>query len=1226
VDSDRWQHVQDLLLRALELDPQERDPFVAEACSGDEALLRELTSLIRSHQETGLLDIFGRREPPPEEAAAELERLRRAVAGRYDVEREVGRGGMAVVYLAHDVRHDRAVALKVLRPAVSTFLGTQQFLREIRISAQLTHPHILPLFDSGEAEGLLYFVMPYINGESLRQRLDRVVRLALEEGLRIGREVADALQYAHQRGVVHRDIKPGNVLLEAGHAVVADFGISRAVDRAGDARLTRTGIAMGTPKYMSPEQMSGGGRVDPRSDLYSLGCVLFEVFTGRPPFLGDSLTSLVGQHLHAPPPPVTSLLPSLPTWIDDVLDRALAKDPAARFQTCAELAQALEQGSGPHVARAAPAARTEPDRAVLSRPAVAVLPFENLSADPEQEYFADGLAEDLITALSSSGWFPVIARNSSFSYKGQHIPARDLCRDLNARYIVDGSVRRDGDRVRVNTQLIDGRTGQSVWAQRYDRQLTDIFEIQDELSELISAAVEPEMGRSERTSVRSRAPDSLDAWESYQLGMWYLYRYTREDFESAREAFDRALQLDPSLVAGLVGIAETYYYDVVLGLTDDPAHCRREALRVAQRAVSLDGDDARTHCALGRAHVMRREHELAIPEFEAALERNPSLDRAHYGLGAAKVFVGRAREALPHLRVAIRLSPRDIYLGSFLVRTADAHFFMRDYEGALDWSRKALQQAGFQWSRYATLLASLGHLGRIEEAQGVLEELLTKRPDFTTGFVRRTHLFTHAPDMDHFLEGLRRAGVGTTERSSRRKLAAILSADVEGYSRLMGKDETGTIHTLTEYRGILSESIERRGGRVVDSPGDNLLAEFASAVQAVECAVEVQLALAERNRNRPPERRMEFRVGINIGDVVVAGDRLYGEGVNIAARLEALAKGGGICISDDVHRQVEGKLPLKFQDLGERSVKNIARPIRAYRAVLGEPEPEDEVSAVPPPKVRQEIRFCTSDDGVRIAYATSGSGPPLVKAANWLNHLEYDWDSPIWRHLLHELSRDNFLVRYDERGNGLSDWEVEDITFDAFVRDLATVVDAAGLDRFPLLGVSQGCAVSIAYAVQHPERVSKLVLFGGYTRGKSHRGTSAQQEADALRTLIRHGWGRQEPVFRQIFTSQFIPGGTPEQAEWFNELQRITASPENAARIRQVIDDIEVSDLAARVEAPTLVLHCRDEQAVPFEEGRRMAALIPNARFVALEGRNHLVFEDEPAWPRFMHEVRSFLA
>lgn len=274
---------------------------------------------------------------------------------------------------------------------------------------------------------------------------------------------------------------------------------------------------------------------------------------------------------------------------------------------------------------------------------------------------------------------------------------------------------------------------------------------------------------------------------------------------------------------------------------------------------------------------------------------------------------------------------------------------------------------------------------------------------------------------------------------------------------------------------------------------------------------------------------------------------------------------------------------------------------------------------------RQTIQFCTAPDGVRIAYAAVGDGPPLVKTGHWLTHLEHDWDSPIWRPHLRALASYR-LIRYDARGNGLSDWEVPDFSFDARVRDLETVIDAAGLDRFPLLGVSQGCAISIAYAVRYPERVSHLVLYGGFARGRRRRGSEREvQTSDAVLTLMRQGWGQDNPAFRQMFTSLFIPGGTMEQMQWYNDLQRISTSPENAIRLRRASDDLDVTHLLPQVRTPTLVLHCRNDALQPFEEGRILAAGIPGARFVALEGRNHIILEGDPGWDRFLDEVRTFL-
>ena len=279
------------------------------------------------------------------------------------------------------------------------------------------------------------------------------------------------------------------------------------------------------------------------------------------------------------------------------------------------------------------------------------------------------------------------------------------------------------------------------------------------------------------------------------------------------------------------------------------------------------------------------------------------------------------------------------------------------------------------------------------------------------------------------------------------------------------------------------------------------------------------------------------------------------------------------------------------------------------------------------PVSKQQIRFCTSHDGERIAFATSGDGPPLVKAANWLSHLEFDWESPVWSPMLAELSREHTLVRYDERGCGLSDWNVADLSFEAWVHDLETVVDKIGVERFPLLGISQGASIAVAFAVRYPERVSHLILHGGYARGRLRRGATPAQrdEAEAMNRLAELGWGQENPAFRQFFTTQFIPGGSPEQHLWFNELERISTSPVNAGRFMRVFNDIDVVDDLARVSCPTLVLHSTGDARVPFDEGRLMASLIPGARFVPLDSKNHLLLENEPAWQRWLDEVRSFV-
>ena len=387
-----------------------------------------------------------------------LDRLQQALGGRYRIERELGRGGFATVYLATDLKHQREVALKVLHPELALALGSQRFLREIAMVAQFRHPHILPLYDSGDADGLLYYVMPFIEGESLRQRLEREPQLPLEDALRITREVADALGYAHGLGVVHRDVKPENILFEAGHAIVADFGIARAVQAAGTQRLTETGLAVGTPAYMSPEQAAGDPALDGRSDVYSLACVLYEMLGGAPPFTGPSPQAVLAAQIADPVPQLRALRPTMPAGVERALERALAKEAAQRYATAEELVQHLTRAStAESIAAEFRRERTRRRwRAVLTAAgavlvvavgwwtvsvvaraggprirSLAVLPLQNLSGDTAQDYFVLGMYDGLIGELDQITALRVISRTSSQVYQGTRKTVPQIARELN---------------------------------------------------------------------------------------------------------------------------------------------------------------------------------------------------------------------------------------------------------------------------------------------------------------------------------------------------------------------------------------------------------------------------------------------------------------------------------------------------------------------------------------------------------------------------------------------------------------------------------------------------------------------------------------------------------------------------------------------------------------------------------------------------------------------------
>jgi TolB-like protein/Flp pilus assembly protein TadD len=397
--------------------------------------------------------------------------------------------------------------------------------------------------------------------------------------------------------------------------------------------------------------------------------------------------------------------------------------------------------------------------ALPDRPSIAVLPFTDVSGGAEPDYFGDGMTEEIITALSRVRWFFVIARHSSFAYRNKGMDAKQIARELGVRYVLAGSVRRADDRIRVSAELIEGASGNNVWARSYDRALSDVFVVQDEMTQTIVGAIEPELGRAERERARVKARDSLDAWSIYQRGMFHLYRCTREELAEARKLFRQAIAIDPELGPAYSGEAEAYYYEVVYGFARSNDENREKAIAPAHRAVTLDAEDAGAHCTLGRIRYLRHEYPPAISELETALALNPSLALAHYGLGATLVFSGRAAESLAHLKAAIRLSPHDPNMGSFLVRIADANYFAADYEAAVTFALKALGQPNFQWSRYAVLIAALGRLGRRDEARRYLAELTRHRPDFSIVFVRGTHLFGERNTMADYCEGMRKAGV-----------------------------------------------------------------------------------------------------------------------------------------------------------------------------------------------------------------------------------------------------------------------------------------------------------------------------------------------------------------------------------------------------------------------------------------------------------------------------------
>ncbi len=455
-----------------------------------------------------------------------------------------------------------------------------------------------------------------------------------------------------------------------------------------------------------------------------------------------------------------------------------------------------------------------------------------------------------------------------------------------------------------------------------------------------------------------------------------------------------------------------------------------------------------------------------------------------------------------------------------------------------------------------------------------------------------------------------------------RRLAAIFAADMVGYSRLMEADEDGVLsRQKTLRKQLIDPQIALYRGRIVKTTGDGVLAEFASAQDAVRCAIEIQTEMARHETDTDEDRRIRYRIGINLGDVVFEDGDIFGDGVNVAARLEGLAEPGGVCISDIVHQTVLDRVGEPFRDMGGQRVKNISRPIKVLQWSPGA-QPKRET---PETALQQRVRYCTSTDGVHLAYATLGEGPPVLKAPNYINHIEYDWQSPVWGAFLSEFAKESSLTRFDQRGNGLSDWEIDEFSQERMIDDMLAVADAAGLEKFALFGISQGAAFAMRFAATYPERVNCLVLLGGYVRGRLHRGDpEANRFHEIAHTMIRDGWGSPNAIYRNFFTSAYMPDATPDEAESFDELQRISTNTENALRILAMNADVDVTEYAAAVRTPTLILHCRGDRAVPVKESRLAARLIPGASFVELPGSNHCMVGGHPGFQEFFDEAMPF--
>jgi len=693
-----------------------------------------------------------------------LEQLAAALGDRYRVERELGHGGMAVVFLAEDLKHRRRVAIKLLKPELSALLGSERFLREIEIAAALQHPHILPLYDSGQVlverpepvdtgqgslrEGplsVLYYVMPFAEGESLRQRLAREPQLPLDAALRIAREVGSALQYAHEHGVVHRDIKPENIMLSGGQAVVADFGIARALHAVNADQLTLSGMVVGTPQYMSPEQAAGAG-VDGRSDQYSLACTLYEMLIGQPPFTGPSPHAVMARHSLEPVPSLRVVRQTVPQAVEGAIMQALAKLPADRFASMQRFLDALESpamattwpslaaspprrsgwrtarpvlgalGAGATLALAAwwfgaghPTGRAEPAPGLAT--AVAVLPFQEIASGPDSSYLGTGMTDGLIADLAQIGSLKVISRSSGAVAQGTARSLAELAGKLGVEAVVNGSIRRAGDTVWVSVRLLHAPDSTVLLAQDYRRRLGELPDLQRQITLAVTGSISARLKGTERSRLDTRHEVDQRAYEAYLRGRFHL---EREELDQARALFEQASRIAPDWAPPYVGLAN--YYSALPFYTDvPPAEVLPKARAVLAHALELDETLAEAHAANAYIRAYYEwDWRAAEQEFRRALELQPNYADAYFSYGRFLASRRRLDEAIAQVERAVELDPLSLPLQA---NRALLDYFAGRYDQADRRLREVLE------SDSTDVLAKWG-LALVAEQQGALDEAI----------------------------------------------------------------------------------------------------------------------------------------------------------------------------------------------------------------------------------------------------------------------------------------------------------------------------------------------------------------------------------------------------------------------------------------------------------------------------------------------------------------------
>ena len=760
ITREEWLELESVIDAVLDTEPGRRAGYVEELCSRNPALRPHLSRLLAELERgDSLIDgaAMERFALLLETDGNELPRL----GDRFAVEREIGRGGMATVFLAQDRKHDRPVAIKVLRREIAATIGAERFFREIRTAASLQHPHIMPLHDSGEADGLLYYVMPYGQGESLRERLTRDQNLSIEESLRIGRDIAGALDHAHANGIVHRDIKPENIFLSAGHALVMDFGIARAISSmSDDSSRTSPGLAVGTPNYMSPEQAAADPVIDGRSDIYSLGCVLYEMLTGRPPFRGSSVQETLAHHFRDPVPSARAHRRDVPEAVDSAISKALSKSPDARFSTAGAFIDAcadrnvhvagLQQLTRPGIAAISlgvallvllislsTRSRAPASAPLAERPSIAVLPFRNLDRDSISEAMSDGISEEIASTIGRIPGLRVSAARSSFSLKGKNLSIPEIGKALGVSYLVDGSVQRGAGRLRIRAALLAAPTDSAIWTGEYDRAAGDVFAVQDEIARAIATELSVRLGGAANARIAKRSTTDAQAHEFYLRGRFFFQRRDSVSLRKAREYFNRAIARDSSYALAYSGLGDTYSHGSVFGYAP-PVPSIPIATKYVDRALELDATLAEAHSSRGFiATFYEWDWKKAAQEFSRAVSLDPSYPSAHLWRAWYFVAADSMDSAVREVELALAMDPFALLTNTRLVSFL---YYARRFNDALRQAQRAVELDSTFFQVNIERARVLGELRRCEEAVKVLESA----PAQTAAVLRGIRGYTYA--------------------------------------------------------------------------------------------------------------------------------------------------------------------------------------------------------------------------------------------------------------------------------------------------------------------------------------------------------------------------------------------------------------------------------------------------------------------------------------------------